>query len=171
MGNRYQDLAGDKERLKAAMEEAPSLPEFRRYQAVYLRLAHGMTVAQIADMTCYSVSWVKSLHSLYRHHGLEGLKGGNHGGRRREALSKEKENLILQEVRRDAEAGQLLIATDIHRRVCAQAGREVSLQTTYRILNRHGWRKIMPRPKHPKSDPQAIEEFKKNGQRGLKNIK
>ncbi|MFM7622903.1 MAG: transposase [Alphaproteobacteria bacterium] len=171
MANRYQDLAGDKEALKAAMDDTRDLSEFRRYQAVYLRLAHGMNVAQIADMTRYSVSWVKSLHSLYRHQGLDGLRGGNHGGRRREVLSNEQEILVLQEVKKYAEAGQVLIAADIHRRVCALAGREVSLQTTYRILNRHGWRKIMPRPKHPKSDPKAIEEFKKNGQRRSRNIK
>jgi hypothetical protein len=30
------------------------------------------------------------------------------------------------------------------------------------MLARHGWRKIVPRPKHPKADTDAQEEFKKN---------
>jgi len=29
------------------------------------------------------------------------------------------------------------------------------------MLERHGWRKIAPRPSHPKADPQAQEAFKK----------
>jgi Winged helix-turn helix len=29
-------------------------------------------------------------------------------------------------------------------------------------LHRHGWRKLAPDKRHPKSDPQAQEEWKKN---------
>jgi len=32
--------------------------------------------------------------------------------------------------------------------------------TIYRLLERHEWHKIVPRPKHPKEDSQAQEEFK-----------
>jgi hypothetical protein len=38
----------------------------------------------------------------------------------------------------------------------------------YRLLDRHGWRKLMPRPRHPKADPQAKEQLKKTLQRRLK---
>jgi hypothetical protein len=41
-------------------------------------------------------------------------------------------------------------------------GRSIPLSTTYRLLARHGWRKIQPDTKHPKSDPAVQEEFKKN---------
>ena len=40
-------------------------------------------------------------------------------------------------------------------------GREVPHSTIYRMLERHGWRKIAPTPSHPKADPQAQEAFKK----------
>jgi hypothetical protein len=36
------------------------------------------------------------------------------------------------------------------------------MSTTYRLLARHGWRKVQPDTKHPKSDPAAQDEFKKN---------
>jgi len=29
------------------------------------------------------------------------------------------------------------------------------------MLHRHGWKKLVPRPKHPKSDKKAQEDFKK----------
>jgi len=40
-------------------------------------------------------------------------------------------------------------------------GHEVNDSTMYRLLHRHGWRKVMPRPRHPKSDLETQERFKK----------
>jgi len=40
-------------------------------------------------------------------------------------------------------------------------GYKVPASSVYRMLERHGWRKIVPRPSHPKADPQAQEAFKK----------
>ena len=40
-------------------------------------------------------------------------------------------------------------------------GRKLAQSTVYDLLHRHGWRKITPRPRHPKSDLEAIASFKK----------
>ena len=40
-------------------------------------------------------------------------------------------------------------------------GHSVPKSTVYRVLARHGWRKIAPRPRHPKFDPEKLEAFKK----------
>ena len=40
-------------------------------------------------------------------------------------------------------------------------GRHVAPSIVYRMLKRHDWRKIMPRPRHPKNDPVQFEMFKK----------
>ena len=37
----------------------------------------------------------------------------------------------------------------------------VSIYYAYDLLHRHGWRKVSPRPQHPKSNIEAQEEFKK----------
>jgi hypothetical protein len=42
----------------------------------------------------------------------------------------------------------------------------IPMSTTYRLLARHGWRKVIPDTKHPKSKPVVQEEFKKTP-RGL----
>jgi hypothetical protein len=42
-----------------------------------------------------------------------------------------------------------------------RVGRPVDDSTIYRLLYRHGWRKLMPRPRHPKSDLETQEQFKK----------
>jgi hypothetical protein len=37
----------------------------------------------------------------------------------------------------------------------------VARSTIYRLLGRHGWRKVVPRPRHPKTDLAAQSAFKK----------
>jgi Winged helix-turn helix len=60
-----------------------------------------------------------------------------------------------------AQRGQILVVTDIKAAYEAKVGRKVPKSTVYRMLERHGWRKIAPRPHHPKTDPLAQEAFKK----------
>lgn len=40
-------------------------------------------------------------------------------------------------------------------------GRKVAASVVYRMLARHGWRKVAPDTRHPKSDPKVQEEWKK----------
>jgi transposase len=47
-------------------------------------------------------------------------------------------------------------------------GHEVHKSTISRLLRRHGWRKPMPRPVHPKASPEAQEQFKKTSQPQLR---
>jgi hypothetical protein len=42
-------------------------------------------------------------------------------------------------------------------------GRKVPKSTVYRMLARHGWRKVVPRPRHPKFDAVVQTAFKKTG--------
>ena len=55
----------------------------------------------------------------------------------------------------------ILEVSGIHKAYEAKTGKKVPLSTVYRLLARHGWRKIAPRPSHPKTDLQAQEAFKK----------
>ncbi len=53
------------------------------------------------------------------------------------------------------------MVSDIKAAYEAKIGRKVPKSTVYRMLERHGWRKIALRPHHPKTDPLAQESFKK----------
>ena len=64
-----------------------------------------------------------------------------------------------------ARVGSISTAAQIKQAFEAQVGHEVAESTIYRLLDRHGWRKLVPRPVHPKADPAEQATFKKTAQR------
>ena len=68
---------------------------------------------------------------------------------------------LLQAYQLQAEQGSILEVSKIHQDCESKTGKKFALSTTYRLLHRHGWRKIAPRPKHPKADVEAQHDFKK----------
>jgi len=84
------------------------------------------------------------------------------GGRRRQYLTLEEEKEFLAPFFAQAQTGEIAPVGQIWRAFEKRVGHEGDDCTIYRLLNRHGWRKLMPRPRHPKADPQAQEQFKKN---------
>jgi hypothetical protein len=64
--------------------------------------------------------------------------------------------------------GELATTEEIWRAFEARVGHEVDDSTVYRLLARHAWRKLMPRPRHPQADPRAQEQFKKTLRRRLR---
>jgi transposase len=55
-----------------------------------------------------------------------------------------------------------LRGVDVRRILAEEFGVEYSSSGTYVMLHRLGYSSLMPRPKHPKSDAAAQEEFEKN---------
>jgi transposase len=84
------------------------------------------------------------------------------GGRRHCSMSIEEEREFLSQWTDTATAGRVLSVPPIHAALVERLGHATPSSTTYRLLARHGWRKVQPDTKHPKSDPVAQEEFKKN---------
>ncbi len=84
------------------------------------------------------------------------------------SLRLEEERAFLTPFFGRAERGELATTEEIWRAFEARVGHEVDDSTIYRLLARHGWRKLMPRPRHPQADPQAQEQFKKTLRRRLR---
>lgn len=84
------------------------------------------------------------------------------GGRRNAFLSLEEEEAFLTTWVAQAEHGGVLTVPPIHCALMDRLGKSIPISTTYRMLARHGWRKIEPDTRHPKSDPEAQADFKKN---------
>ena len=87
----------------------------------------------------------------------EGRKGGNHRN-----LLIEQEREILEGFKEDAVAGQIITPAEIKAKYDEVLGRETKPSFIYAVLNRNGWRMIMPRSRHPKkASDEAIEASKK----------
>lgn len=70
---------------------------------------------------------------------------------------------MLSEIEKTAIKGGVVEIGKVHKLFEEKAGGKVAKYTAYRLLHRHGWRKIAPRPYHPKQKADAIETFKKTG--------
>ena len=76
-------------------------------------------------------------------------------------MSPEEERAFLAPWLQQAKEGGVLTVPPLHAALEETLGRKIPLSTTYRLLSRHGWRKVSPDTKHPKSRPEDQEEFKK----------
>ncbi len=120
-----------------------------------------MPLTDIATAVTWNESHVKKVHSQFLRKGVAILEGTGRGGRRNENLTIDEEDQLLEPFLEKAQNGGVLIATEIKLAYEKEIGHTVPKSTIYRMLARHGWRKIAPRPKHPKTDITAQEAFKK----------
>jgi hypothetical protein len=71
------------------------------------------------------------------------------------------ERALLDRFGRAAGACEMLNIHDLKAAYEKAIGHETSNSTVYNLLARHGWRKLMPRPFHPKRDIAAQNAIKK----------
>jgi transposase len=152
---------GAAERLAALLKEAKDKAEYQRIQCVWLRAALGLRAAQIATALGWQVGSVRQVHSDYLRQGEAVLPSKPAGGRHRQNLTIEQEKELLLPFLQQAEAGGVLVVAPVQAAYEAAVGRPVHHSVVYRALHRQGWRKIMPRPRHPKASEEAQEAFKK----------
>jgi transposase len=101
------------------------------------------------------------VHSDYLRQGEAVLRSRPSGGRYHQNLTVEQEKELLLPFLEQAEAGGVLVMAPVQAAYEAAVGRAVHHSVVYRALHRQGWRKIVPRPRHPKGDEAAREAFQK----------
>ena len=121
----------------------------------------GMTQPSIAEAMGVSLSTVNRAHMAYDHGGLKALKLKPSGGRKRENMTLAEEKALLARSAKAAGAGEMLNICDLKAAYEKAIGHETSNSTVYNLLARHGWRKLMPRPFHPKRNIAAHKFLKK----------
>jgi len=137
-------------RLRTALRWKIPAAQRQRIQMVLLRES-GMAQPAIAAAMGVSLSTVNRAHMAYDHGGIKALKPKPNGGRKHENMTLAEENALLARFAKAAGAGEMLNIHDL----------KTSDSTVYNLLHRHGWRKLMPRPFHPKRDLAAQNAFKK----------
>jgi len=149
-------------RLKTALLRWKDMAPIQRERIrMVLMRESGMTQPEIVEVTGVSLSTVNRAHMLYDEGGVKALKPKPIGGRKRENMTVAQEKALLADFAKAAGAGELLNIHDLKAAYEKAIGHSTSNSTVYNLLDRHGWRKLMPRPFHPKRDVAAQNTFKK----------
>lgn len=131
-----------------------------RLKALELR-AKGASLQEVSNATSLKTSTVTLLVRKYRANGISALSGSHYRGNRRN-MSIEEEAAILAPFKERAERGELVSIKEIAAAYQAAVDHHVSDTQIYYVLHRHGWRKVMPRSKHPqKASDEEIAASKK----------
>src|SRR5512135_2817679 len=156
------------EEVKNRMRTDPRALYRQRWLIIDNALAQPRKAEEIARHCGVSKATVHQVISTYNRLGVVAVETPGKGGRRHQYLTREEEEQFLAPFFARAEAGEVATVREIWQAFETRVGHHVDDSTIYRLLDRHGWRKLMPRPRHPKADPQAQEQFKKTLQRRFK---
>ena len=119
-----------------------------RLKVLELR-AKGASANEVAAATGFHAGSVTRLVAKYRDHGIEAIAGNHYGGNHRN-MSMAEEAAILAPFKERAEKGELVEISEIAKAYQQAVSHPMSNAQIYRVLHRHGWRKVMPRSRHPK---------------------
>ena len=151
------------EHAKRLAAQAQSVEDLRCAQAVLLPALLGATLEQTAAALGVARATVGRCQAKVRKRLTHPAQlDPAWGGRRRAAMSVEEEREFLEPWAESAADGGMLIVAPLRAALAQKLGRAVTHSVVYRLLARHGWRKVAPDTRHPKSDPLAQEQWKKN---------
>lgn len=130
-------------------------------------LREGKTKSEVIDMFQIVFPTLREWLLRFIEEGIEGLREKPGKGRKRK-LSTEREEEFRQEVedlQKGREGGRVR-GQDIQVLLKEKFSVDHALPSIYHVLERCGLSWISARSKHPKSDPEAQEDFKKNSKKG-----
>jgi len=140
----------------------------RQCQAVLLPAILGATLEQAAAALGVGRCSVPRLQKAFRARCMAAdtpAKPRNWGGCRQSLMSPQEEREFLQPWLEQAQSGSLVVVSPIRAALAQKLGRPVKASVVYRLLARHGWRKVAPDTRHPKGDPALQEDWKKNSRK------
>lgn len=147
------------ERIKAASKANRNKRVAKRLEVLELRYARKSN-AEIAEKTGFNKQYVTTLIQTYKRQGLKEyirIKQTSH----RRNMSEEEEAKVLAQCEEEADAGKVLTAEAVRKKLEEKLGRETSANYVYRVMQRNGWRKVMPRSRHPKAASQEEQDSSK----------
>jgi transposase len=125
----------------------------------------GLTLERTAEMLGVGTASIHRMQARVRAGRTSGSAKRNWGGRRRSLLTREEEVAFLKPWTDQAPDAGLLVLSPIRAALAQRVGRPVRASVVWRLLARHGWRKVAPDTRHPKNDPRIMRAWKKNSPR------
>lgn len=161
----------DKTAIKKAYKKCKDTKEQKRLLCLKLRVVKGFSSKYISQIVGYCAAFVDQIISTFNREGLTGIDAKKQVGNRKN-LTFQQEKELLDSFSKQAENGKVLEVSDIITGYENLIGRAVAKSIVYKMLKRHGWRKVMPRSQHPnKASVEEIEAYKKNHSNSTRNGK
>ena len=156
----YRYSEAERETIKAARKKNKDKRVEKRLHALELR-ANGKSAEEVSAATGFHKAYISRLTAKYRSGGIEAIVENHCGGNHRN-MSAEEEALLLKPFQEEAEKGQIVEVSKIKAQYEEAVGHSIGGSQIYYVLKRNGWRKVMPRSKHPKkASEEAIAASKK----------
>jgi transposase len=160
MPKTYRISENEVKALRERMKECKKVRVYRRLEAVAMR-GEGKSNEEIGPMTGFHPGWVSKLVSRFCNEGINALLEDGRNGGNNQNLTNEQEAKLLKEFEGAARDGQIITPGEIKKRYDEVLGRETKPSFIYSVLKRHGWRKVMPRSRHPKKASEEVIEASK----------
>ena len=151
----------DRQRLEELVRRESDARQRDRYRAVLLAMDDELEGDQIAAHLGRSPRFVDKWLARYRRDGIEGLIPRKQPGRRPKLSGEQEQQLRarLDAGPRDDDGVCTLRGRDICRIIEQEFGVVHTLGGIYDVLRRIGYSSLLPRPRHRKNDPQAMQQF------------
>lgn len=149
---------------RTLMKHAKTADELRAAQAVLLPLELGLSLEQTAQAIGRGITATCQMRTRFCkvESGEIQAPQGKRGLRNRAHADLASEARILDEVLEKAARGGVVAIPRLKPGIEAKLGKTIALSGVYRMLARHGWRKLAPDTQHPQGNPAAREDWKKN---------
>ncbi len=149
-------------RAQLTAATSTSVESLRQCQAVLLPALFRATLEQTAEVLGVGRATVARLQVAFckQKPGVPAT-ADNWGGRRQALLTPEEEVAFLKPWLESAATGNLVVVSPIRAALAQRLGQPVKPSVVYRLLARHGLRKVAPDTRHPKSKPEVQEDWKK----------
>lgn len=150
-------------KARAVVAQTADAKQLRAAQAILLPALAHTTLEQTAALLGVGRASVPRLQRRFRE-GLQPTRASRRwGGRRRAIMTLDEEQAFLAPWAEQACGAGVLVVSPLRAALAEKLGRQkVAASVVYRLLARHGWRKVAPDTRHPKSDPVAQADWKKN---------
>ena len=159
MAKSYEISQSQLQEIEAARKKNRNKNVERRLYVLVMR-AEGRSLEEISEKTGYHISTASKLIARYMRDGISAIAENHYKGNRRN-MSFEEEAAILAPFIERAERGEMVDIKEIAAAYQKAVPHKISDTQIYYVLHRHGWRKIMPRSRHPKkASEEAIEASK-----------
>jgi len=131
------------EKAEKLLAKVTKADELRVVMAVILPLVNGMSILETARAIGRSPRWVTSARNAFiRNGGM--LKEPAQKVRNRAHMTKDEEAAFLEPFFDHVRQGGILVVSEVHKALERHLGHKVALASTYNLLHRHGWRKLVP---------------------------